>query len=189
MSREFKPTWRVLITALIGLVSLNCGEGRLQEHPFLEHEMRASNGDPEAQQYVAEAYLAGRGASQSFTKAREWFKACADQGIGGCQFHLGRLHEEGLGGPISLQQAGRYYRAAALGGDTPAMVRLGELYWRGDGVPKDLTRACALLLTAALSEDEGAMKTLTAFKGEVDPSIMERGALLAQRWQRTEIQF
>ena len=95
---------------------LGCSEGRLREHPFLEQELKASKGDPEAQMVVGIAYLKGEGASQSFTKAREWFGACAKQGVSECQYELGRLLEEGRGGPISLKRAGEMYRASSEGG-------------------------------------------------------------------------
>ena len=183
----------LLISALLMLLSTfttaGCDEGRLREHPFVGHEKRAVDGDLEAQEFVGLAYLNGDGASQSFTKAREWFKSCGEQGRARCQFELANLHEKGLGGPISSSKAGKYYRSSALGGEPRAMLRLGQFHRRGQGVPKDLVRACAWFHLAAETGYKPAKDILAAFNSSVADSVLNRGTVLAEKWRKGAPEF
>ena len=168
---------------------VGCQEGRLREHPFVAHEKLASEGDPASQEYIGLAYLEGTIASQSFSKARTWFEACAEQGRARCQYELGSLHEQGLGGPISSSKAGNLYRLGALGGEPRAMLRIGQFHRRGQGVPKDLIRAYAWYRMAAETNHAPAKEFLEALESDVAESVVKRGTVLFEKWKVKGPQF
>ena len=73
----------------------------------------AEQGDPEAQNYVAQIYERGLGTEPDYALAAQWYRKAADQGYTRAQMSLGYLYENGLGVEQDLVRAMNLYRAAS----------------------------------------------------------------------------
>jgi localization factor PodJL len=96
----------------------------------------ATKGDPAAEFEIAVRFAEGRGVSQDFAAAAEWFERAAKQGLVPAQFRLGGLYEKGLGVKKNVDSARRLYLPAAEAGNAKAMHNLAVLFAEGfDGKP------------------------------------------------------
>lgn len=83
----------------------------------------AESGDAVSQNYVGEIYERGLGVPPNYTKAAEWYRKAAAQGLDRAEANLGHLYEQGLGVPKDKVQALNLYRQAAdLTGDQLAFA-------------------------------------------------------------------
>jgi len=71
----------------------------------------------EAQFNVGLLYENGRGVTQDYVQARQWYTKAAAQGYAAAQCNLGRLYEFGQGGPQDYVQAYMWYLLGAAHGD------------------------------------------------------------------------
>ena len=94
-------------------------------------------------------YAAGRGVPKDGTKAIEWYRKAADQGVAIAQSNLGSMHDTGDGIPEDDAKAAFWYRKAAELGDAGAQNSLGAMYTNGTGVPMDYVEAYAWFGIAA----------------------------------------
>lgn len=67
-----------------------------------------------AEYYLGIMYLKGQGVQQNYTKASEWFKKAAKQGIPQAQYRLGNLYANGQGVPRDYERAYAWYKVAAV---------------------------------------------------------------------------
>ncbi len=109
----------------------------------------AEEGDPDAQDRLAQAYATGRGVAKDPAKAAVWYRKAADQGNVYAQGLLGLAYKYGAGVAKDGAEAARWYRKAAEQGDGLSAYWLGLLYERGDGVPEDLKEAAKWYRKAA----------------------------------------
>jgi uncharacterized protein len=86
-------------------------------------------------------YVNGRGVTQDYAKAREWFEKAAakDDALG--MTNLGALYQNGYGVPQDYAKAREFFDKAAAKGNANAMVGLGMLYENGRGVAQDYAKA------------------------------------------------
>ncbi|WP_367109995.1 tetratricopeptide repeat protein [uncultured Psychrobacter sp.] len=89
--------------------------------------LAADNGSFNAQNNIGTMYYVGRGVTQSYTKAFEWYKKAAEQDVGLAQFNLGDLYEQGQGVPQDYEKAFEWYKKAADQGNQEASNRIGRL--------------------------------------------------------------
>ncbi|WP_367111273.1 tetratricopeptide repeat protein [uncultured Psychrobacter sp.] len=89
--------------------------------------LAADNGSFNAQNNIGTMYYFGRGVTQSYTKAFEWYKKAAEQDVGLAQFNLGDLYEQGQGVPQDYEKAFEWYKKAADQGNQEASNRIGRL--------------------------------------------------------------
>jgi TPR repeat protein len=59
----------------------------------------------------------GRGVTQDFTKAAEWYRKAAERGYGGAQNNLAIAYALGRGVPKDLVEAHKWFALAATHGD------------------------------------------------------------------------
>lgn len=110
----------------------------------------AENGDAMAQHDLALAYLNGRGVTQNYQTAAEWFEKAAAAGLERAQFNLAVLYENALGVPEDLERAFTLYSAAAEQGFGPAQHNLGVAYAQGRGTSRDYQSAALWFRRAAV---------------------------------------
>ena len=122
----------------------------LTEPQIRNLQLRAENGEPEAQFIVGAAYRdGGPFLAQNDTEALKWFQKAADQGFPKAQTALGYAHELGRGVPRNYPEAARWYGEAARQGYAPADYNLGVLYLHGHGVARSESHAFELFNRAA----------------------------------------
>ena len=104
-------------------------------------EKKAAGGDIRTMVQTGDAFASGRGGTQDYSKARQWYEQAAAKGSGGAMTRLGDLYRKGLGVPRDYAVARSWYEQAAAKDFREAMDRLGELYYQGLGVPRDYAAA------------------------------------------------
>ena len=100
----------------------------------------AELGDGEAQYWLGQFYLAGKGVPSDPMEAARWISKAADQGVTAAYERLGALYAEGHGLPQDFQAAADWFNRAAVNGDANALYHLGTLQLRGLGIPRDPVR-------------------------------------------------
>lgn len=75
-------------------------------------EIRAEQGDVEAQYELGLSYLAGLNIEKNTEKARSWFKKASDSNETRAMLLLGRMNEQGIGGEKDTFQASSLYHKA-----------------------------------------------------------------------------
>ena len=86
-------------------------------------------------------YENGRGVSQDYAKAVEWFLKSAEQGDADVQCNLGRMYENGRGVSQDYAKAVEWYRKSAEQGNAAAQGQLGYMYGLGRGISQDYVKA------------------------------------------------
>jgi uncharacterized protein len=94
-------------------------------------------------------YDTGKGVSQDFGEAINWYRKAAEKGFAPAESNLGLMYETGKGVAQDYAQAADWYRRAAEQGLPIVQHNLGNLYSNGRGVPQDRVRAYLWLSLAA----------------------------------------
>ena len=81
----------------------------------------AEQGNAQAQDTLASLYVYGRGVTQDFSKAVEWFTKSANQGFPPAQHSLGICYKSGLGVSSNRATADEWFQKAADQDYTPAV--------------------------------------------------------------------
>ena len=123
-------------------------------------QLRAEQGDAEAQYNLGRMYDTGKGIPMDAVKAAFWFRKAAEQQHADAQHSLGLMYEYGLGVPENDIQAVFWYRKAAEQGHAEAQHFLGHMYDDGEGVPVDDVQAVSWYRKAAEQGYAGAQYTL-----------------------------
>ncbi|MBF0751264.1 MULTISPECIES: tetratricopeptide repeat protein [unclassified Pasteurella] len=109
---------------------------------FPEIQALASQGDPEAQARLGEAYLNGNYEQKvDFSQALLWSKKAADQGNSRAKLNLGVMSLNGYQGEFDYRQAKALFEEANNAGEHKAPRYLGIIYERGLGVAQDYVLA------------------------------------------------
>ncbi len=112
------------------------------ERTIFQHNMQtAQQGEAFAQFNVAKHYWYGRGVTQSYQEAIQWYRRAAAQGYSNAQFNLALYYQEGIGVTQSYADAAKWYREAAKQGDKEAQFRIAEYYENGVGVTRSYQKA------------------------------------------------
>lgn|GEM_PF-2059285 len=115
---------------------------------------RAEQGDASAQCNLGVLYGSGKGVSQDYTEAAQWFQQAAEQGHAAGQFNLGALYRDGRGVTRDLAEAARWFGKAAEQGIAPAQYNLGLMFRDGLGVAQDQVEALKWLSLAVMNAHE-----------------------------------
>jgi len=105
-------------------------------------------------------YHDGLGVAQDDTKALQWLRLAAEQGLSYAQYNLGVVYHDGLGVAQDDAEAVRWFRLSAEQGDAEAQNNLGAMYRNGQGVPQDDAEAVRLYRLAAEQGDAEAQNNL-----------------------------
>ena len=123
-------------------------------------EELVKQGDAIAMGKLGNMYYFGRGVSQNYSKAKEWYEKAANLGVADAMNNLGAMYETGLGGSQDFSKAQELYEKAANLGSAYAMVNLGIMYRFGRGVSKNYSKAKEWLEKAAILGNGIAMDNL-----------------------------
>ena len=108
---------------------------------ILEWLQVAKQGDARAQYNVAWMYANGKGTSQDFQEAANWYEKSADQGYVDAQYNLANLYLRGSGVTQNDYLAFSWFIKAAEQGDAAAQYNLGRMYLEGKGSDKNILEA------------------------------------------------
>ena len=86
-------------------------------------------------------YYEGKGVTQDYTKAVEWYRKAAEQGYANGQNNLGNMYYSGKGVTQDYAKAVEWYRKAAEQGYANGQNNLGNMYYSGKGVTQDYAKA------------------------------------------------
>jgi len=120
----------------------------------------AADGQPAAMDKLGALYRDGKGVTQDYDKAREWFQKAANAGDANGMRHLGWLYENGKGVAQDYGKARQWYQKAADAGEPHGMTNLGWLYENGKGVAQDYDKARELFQKAADAGESYGMTNL-----------------------------
>jgi len=142
---------------------------------------RAAQGEPEAQNALANAYVSDPG-TQNLAEALRLYQQAADKGLAAAQFNLGMMYELGRGAGADAAAAFKHYLRAAEQGFAPAQFNVGNMYANGTGVKQDYFEASLWFRQAADRGIPEAQYNL-ALAHELGRGI-PKDESAAQRWYR-----
>ena len=141
----------------------------------------AEQGNADAQYDFGVLYANGKGGvPKDHAEALKWFRKAAEQGHAQAQFDLVVPYAFGFGVPKDYAEAFKWFRKAAERGRMDAQNNLGDMYAEGRGVPQDYVAAYAWSSVAAASGDESGRKHRDEIKGDLTPSQLEKGQVMAR---------
>lgn len=112
-------------------------------------QLRANQGDANAEYELGRMYFWGRGVAQDYAAADYWYQKAADHGFTKGEDGIGALYYYGHGLSQSYSQAVVWYRKAADQGDAIAQEALGTMNYYGYGVPQSYPEALGWYRKAA----------------------------------------
>lgn len=134
--------------------------GSAQSAPPQSPAASVEAGDSDAAFQAGEAYAAGVGVPQNYSRAVAFYETAAAAGHHGAQNRLARLLSEGLGLPRDPERAAALFEKAAEDGQPAHLVDLALVYETGLGVAADPARAAMLYDRAAQQGDADAAVSL-----------------------------
>lgn len=124
----------------------------------------ASKGNiPMAQQMLADCYRLGTHAPASFSKAQQWYRKAAENGLATANYWWGRMLIEGQPGEKNLRKGVRLCEQAAQAGALEAQLYLANSYRSGELLGEDRQRALYWYNLAAQSNNPEALYSLGMF--------------------------
>lgn len=87
----------------------------------------AERGNVQAEFFLGDLYLSGRGVQKDYAQALKWSRAAAEHGSTAAQFTLGKIYELGLGVPQDNVQAHVWYSLSASSGDERATRKRDQM--------------------------------------------------------------
>ena len=154
----------------------------LREFRPLAEDGFLSQGDAEAQFFLGQMYRQGRGVTQDYAQAVEWYRKAAEQGYAKAQYNLGFMYSKGRGVAQDDAQALAWTRKAAAQGLAMAQFNLGIRYDQGRGVPKDDVQAYMWFNLAAAQGDEDGAKWRDKVADKMTPGQVAEAQRLASEW-------
>jgi hypothetical protein len=122
--------------------------------------IKAERGHADAQYSLGWMYEYGKGVTQDYAQARDWFQKSAAQGNANAQNELGYMYFSGKGVTQDYAQARDWFQKSAAQGKATAQVWLGYMYENGLGVTADRDHAILWYRKAACQGDDDAKKNL-----------------------------
>ena len=119
------------------------------------YEMKAEEGDANAQFHLANCYSNGRGVERDFKKAVFWYEKAAIQNYADAQNNLGSSYSVGQGIAQDHEKAIYWFKKAAENGIAESQYNLGINYYKGRGIEQDYKLAVYWYQKAA---DQGLSK-------------------------------
>ena len=129
----------------------------------------------------------GRGVTQDYEKAVEWYRLAAMQGDAEAQFNLGRMYENGKGVTQDYKKAVDWYRLAAKQGYADAQDFLGTMFCFGRGVTQDFVRAHTWYnLAAAQGSNYYAPKQRELISQQMTPQQIAEAQAMARKCEASK---
>ena len=155
---------------------------------LLEWLPLAEQGDVYAQYNLGVMYANGRGVTQNYTVAVQWYRLSAALGFADAQYNLGVMYAKGQGVSQDYVEAANWYRRAAEQNDGISQSTLGIMYTKGYGVPQDFVRAHMWLSLAASNLSPGydhdtAVRNREYATSLMTPAEIAEAQRLAREWQ------
>jgi TPR repeat protein len=155
--------WFCLFTSGVGAQQKQPSTSAEKGQPEISSlQLRAQQGNPEAEYLLGRSYMTGTGVPQNYEEAAKWFLQSAAQGSADAEFSLGYLYEHGDGVARDYQQAVSYYSAAAKQGHATAENNFASMYESGRGVKKNIKEAERWYSAAAERSDVVAQCNLAS---------------------------
>ena len=110
-------------------------------------------------------YYSGKGVTQNYQEAFNWFYKSAQQGHLEAQNYLAGMYYRGKGVSQNQSEAVKWYRQSAEQGLAKAQYNLGIIYENGYGVPQNLAEAIKWYRQAAQQGDIEAQHNLEVMSG------------------------
>ncbi|MDL2284801.1 sel1 repeat family protein [Oxalobacter sp. OttesenSCG-928-P03] len=121
--------------------------------------MRAKEGDPAAQYYMAR-YGDGARKRVNYDRVEKWYRQSAEQGYAPAQVALGILYTQDAPGKKNLEKAAELFGKAAEKGDAEGRHELALLELQGHEPGIDRAQAVTLLRQAVAQNHRDAARTL-----------------------------
>jgi TPR repeat protein len=123
----------------------------------------ARAGHADAQAWLGQLYLDGRGVPREPAEALYWFQRSAHAGVPMAMNMLGRCYENGWGTPVDFTLAAVWYRRGAEAGLDWAVYNYAQMLANGRGVAKDRAQALQWFERAVAMGHARAMHFLGQF--------------------------
>ncbi len=121
----------------------------------------AKHGNAISQSRLGDRYYFGKGISQDYSQAAEWYTKAAKQGSVGAQAMLGIMYYRGEGVSQSYSMSAEWFAKVAGHGNSDAQTSLGIMYLKGEGVPQDYGKGLYWLIIAAEQGHTGAQEAIS----------------------------
>lgn len=102
-----------------------------------------------AQHTIGISYYEGKGVSQNYKTAVEWFTKAAEQNYATAQYNLGTMYLNGKGVEQNYEEAAKWFLKAAEQGNDKAQNQIGFMYDNGEGVEQNYGEAAKWFLKSA----------------------------------------
>jgi TPR repeat protein len=123
---------------------------------------KAQAGDAKAQSSLAAMYYHGRGVTQDYKAAFDWYSKAAEQGYADAQYNLAVAYLNGQGVKRNYVKAAEWSTKAAEQGHIDAQYNLAGAYLGGQGVAQNEVQAYIWFSIAAAQGDADAAKSRDA---------------------------
>ena len=205
MKRAYRVQWvaSAVLIILLGLIpvvaqaSFGAGAAAARRGDFVtareEYLEAARDGNPLAQNNLADLYLKGLGGPVDLRDAFGWFARAAELGQANAQCSLADMYETGEAGVIDYAKALYWYRRAAVSGFFIAQYSLGLMLEAGRGTTQRPIEALAWYLLATQAppfppqpyydlEYSKALKTRDALEQRLNASQQAKAHALIAHW-------
>lgn len=147
-------------------------------------ELRAEQGDMDAQYQLAVRYIYGNGVKENLEKAAVLLEQAAEQGHVEASYDLGVCYHYGHGVEVDLRTAYELYLRAAWLGYGKGYTMVGEFYAEGICVRQNYPEAVKWFHSAMKSGDPAAMGYAAFWLGKCYENGLgvERNPREARRW-------
>lgn len=150
-------------------------------HAALWYKRAADQGDPMAQNRLADLHMLGRGVEQDDGAAFELYRGTAERGYGVMQCNLAYMLSEGIGCAVDEVQAISWYLRAAAQGEPRAYFNLGLCSQTGAGTARDPVQAWAWMENARRQEYPGSTGELQRIAAGLSSADLSQARALAER--------
>jgi len=146
-------------------------------------KIAASQGNPEAQFFLASMYQNGTGVKQNYPEAARLYRLAADRGDAASLVNLGNMYSKGQGVTQNYRESTMLYWLAANQGNKTGQTNVGAAYARGQGVEKNYIEAYKWFLLASDQGDEEASQGLVYLSEIMTSDQLAMAQRLARHWR------
>ena len=107
-------------------------EETISEKEFIQIQLDAKNGNPEALSDLGYMYEEGIIVEQDYEKAKEYYEQAAKKGYAEAYYLLGELYYDGLGVKRNHEMSKYYHEIALKKGIKESLLSLGLIYVSGE---------------------------------------------------------
>jgi len=146
----------------------------------------ADQGSAAAQFYLGEMFYYGKGTTQDYEEAIQWYTKAAEQGHAAAQSNLGVMYYIGEGVAQNFKEAVKWSRKAAEQGNHVAQSNLGIMYAKGQGIAQDYIKAHMWFNIAAAAGNENARRNRDTVARKMTAFQIGEAQKLASEWKPKE---